>query len=188
METSDVRRRLRGAIDQAKRRAADRRAVADEASRVWAERLPEAVLPAFQGVLNALSGEGFKFTLSTPGETARLSPERSSAEFLEIALDTNRELPAVVLRSTGGRGSRTRVAGSCSGRRPGATTRWATCGGGPSWRATSSAPRRCCWRWTRGATPTPCSFSTGRRALSLALSGLRTNFLQLFIPIELGLY
>ena len=56
METSDVRRRLRGAIEQAKRRAADRRAVADEASRVWAERLPEAVVPAFQGLLNASNG------------------------------------------------------------------------------------------------------------------------------------
>jgi len=107
METSDVRRRLRGAIEQAKRRAADRRGVADEASRVWRERLPDVIVPAFQAVLNALSGDGFKFSLSTPGETARLSPERSSAEFVEIALDTNRELPAVVVRSTRGRGSRT---------------------------------------------------------------------------------
>ena len=107
MEVSDVRRRLRGAIDQAKRRAADRRAVADEASRVWSERLPEAVVPALLAVQNALSGEGYKFTLSTPGETVRLSPDRSSAEFVEIALDTNRDLPAVLIRSTRGRGSRT---------------------------------------------------------------------------------
>jgi len=107
VETSDVRRRLRGAIEQAKRRAADRRALADEASRVWAERLPDAVVPAFQSVLNVLSGDGFKFSLSTPGETARLSAERSSAEFVEVALDTNRELPAVIVRSTRGRGSRT---------------------------------------------------------------------------------
>ena len=107
METSDVRRRLRGAIEQAKRRAADRRAVADEASRVWAERLPEAIVPAFQAVLNVLSGDGFKFSLSTPGEAARLSSDRSSAEFVEVALDTSRELPAVIVRSTRGRGSRT---------------------------------------------------------------------------------
>jgi hypothetical protein len=107
METSDVRRRLRGAIEEAKRRAADRRAVSDEASRVWRERLPDAVVPAFHAVLNALSGDGFKFSMSTPGETARLSPERSSAEFIEIALDTNRERPAVIVRSTRGRGSRT---------------------------------------------------------------------------------
>ena len=107
METSDVRRRLRGAIDEARRRAADRRAVADEASRVWAGRLPEAIVPAFHSVLNALSGEGFKFSLSTPGETARLSPERSSAEFVEMSLDATRELPAVIVRSRRGRGSRT---------------------------------------------------------------------------------
>jgi hypothetical protein len=74
---------------------------------VWAERLPEVVVPAFQAVLNALSGDGFKFSLSTPGGTARLSPERSSAEFVEVALDTNRELPGVIVRSTRGRGSRT---------------------------------------------------------------------------------
>jgi hypothetical protein len=107
METSDVRRRLRGAIEQAKRRAADHRAVADEASRVWSQSFPDTVVPAFQGVQNALSGEGFKFSLSTPGETARLSPDRSSAEFVEIALDSSRELPAVIVRSTRGRGSRT---------------------------------------------------------------------------------
>jgi hypothetical protein len=107
MEVSDVRRRLRGAIEQAKRRAADRRGVVDEASRVWAERLPDAVVPACHAVHNALTGEGFRFSVSTPGETARLSPERSSAEFVEIALDTNREPPAVVVRSTRGRGNRT---------------------------------------------------------------------------------
>jgi len=107
MEISDVRRRLRGAIDQAKRRAADHRAVAAEASRVWSQCLPETIVPAFQAVHNALSGDGLKFSLSTPGETARLSPERSSAEFVEMSLDTNRDLPAVLLRSTRGRGSRT---------------------------------------------------------------------------------
>lgn len=107
METSDVRRRLRSAIEQARRRAADRRGVSDEASRVWAERLPDAVVPGFQAVLNALSGEGFKFGLSTPGQSARLSPERSSGEFVEMALDTTGELPAVIVRSTRGRGNRT---------------------------------------------------------------------------------
>jgi len=107
MEPSDVRRRLRGAIEQAKRRAADRRAVADEASRVWAGRLPEAIVPAFQAMQNVLNGEGYRFTVSTPGETARLSLERSAGEYVEMALDTERELPAVVVRSTRGRGSRT---------------------------------------------------------------------------------
>ena len=107
METSDVRRRLRGAIEQAKRRAMDRRAVADEASKVWAGRLVEAIVPAFHAMQNVLNGEGYRFTVSTPGETARLAVERSTGEFVEMALDTERELPAVVVRSTRGRGSRT---------------------------------------------------------------------------------
>jgi hypothetical protein len=107
MEISDVRRRLRGAIDKAKRRVADHRAVADEASRVWAEKLTESIVPAFQAVQSALSGENYRFTVSTPGQTARLSPEKSPAEFVEMALDTERELPAVLIRSTRGRGSRT---------------------------------------------------------------------------------
>lgn len=106
MEPSDVRRRLRGAIEQAKRHAADRRAVADEASRVWAERLPTAVVPAFHALQNVLNGEGYRVSVSTPGETARLSLERSAEEFVEMALDTEREPPAVVVRSTRGRGRR----------------------------------------------------------------------------------
>jgi len=106
MEVSEVRRRLRGAIEEAKRRAADRRALADEAARVWEERLTDAVEPAFQAVLSALSGEGFRFSVSTPAGTARLSLERSPAEFIEMGLDTERDLPAVLVRSTRGRGRR----------------------------------------------------------------------------------
>lgn len=107
MEPSDLRRRLRGALEQANRRAADRRAVADEASHLWAQRLTEAVVPAFHAMQNVLNGEGHRFSVSTPGEAARLSPQRSAGEFIEMVLDSDRELPAVLVRSTRGRGSRT---------------------------------------------------------------------------------
>jgi hypothetical protein len=107
MEVSDVRRRLRHAIDEAKRHAADRRARVDQAARTWSERLPDAVVPAVHAVHSALAGEGYRFTVSTPGDTAHLALERSAAEFVEVALDTDRESPAVVLRSTRGRGRRT---------------------------------------------------------------------------------
>jgi hypothetical protein len=106
MEVSEVRRRIRGAIEEAKHRAADRRALADEAARVWEERLAEAVEPAFQAVQSALSGEGFRFSVSTPAGTARLALERSPAEYIEMALDTERDIPAVLVRSTRGRGRR----------------------------------------------------------------------------------
>jgi hypothetical protein len=106
MEVSDVRRRLRGAIEEAKRRAAERRGRVDEASRAWAEVLTATVEPAFHTLASALSGEGHRFKVLTPGGAARLALERSAEEFIELALDTAREEPAVMLRSTRGRGRR----------------------------------------------------------------------------------
>ncbi|HYT65895.1 MAG TPA: hypothetical protein VEL51_05730 [Vicinamibacterales bacterium] len=106
MEVSDVRRRLRGAIEDAKRRAADRRARADEASRAWQEVLPTIAVPAFHAMASALTGEGHRFKVLTPGDAVRLSPERSAEEFIELVLDTARDMPALMVHSTRGRGRR----------------------------------------------------------------------------------
>ncbi len=107
MEVSDVRRRLRAALEEARRRAAERRGRRDEATRAWERLLPEVAVPAFHMLASALTGEGHRFTVVTPGAAVRLSPERSSAEFIELALDSERDDPALVLRSTRGRGRRT---------------------------------------------------------------------------------
>jgi hypothetical protein len=106
MEVSDVRRRLRGAIEEARRRSAERRARADEASRTWERILPEIAAPAFHTLAGALVGEGHRFKVTTPGEAVRLSPERSAEEFVELSLDSQRDAPALMLRSTRGRGRR----------------------------------------------------------------------------------
>jgi hypothetical protein len=106
MEVSDVRRRLRAAIEDAKRRSAERRTRADEAARAWDDVLTPVVVPAFHAVASALSGEGLRFKVETPGTAARLAPERSPGEFVELALDTEREGPAVLIRSSRGRGRR----------------------------------------------------------------------------------
>ncbi len=106
MEVSDVRRRLRGAIEDAKRRAADRRARADEASRAWQEVLPTIAVPAVHAMASALTGEGHRFKVLTPGDAVRLSPERSAEEFIELVLDTARDMPALMVHSTRGRGRR----------------------------------------------------------------------------------
>lgn len=101
-----MRRRLRAAIDEAKRQSAERRARVDAASRAWEDVLPATVVPAFHALSQALAAEGHRFKVLTPGESARLSVERSAEEFIELALDTAREVPAVMLRSTRGRGRR----------------------------------------------------------------------------------
>ena len=106
MEVSDVRRRIRSAIETARARRAEKRVRADEASRAYEPFLAAVAVPAFHSVAGALTGEGHRFNVITPAGTVRMSPERTSEDFIELALDTERERPAVVLRSARGRGRR----------------------------------------------------------------------------------
>jgi hypothetical protein len=106
MEVSDVRRRIRTAIEAARARGVERRARTDEASKAYDQFLDGIAVPAFHSVANALTGEGHRFNVITPGRTVRLSPERASEDFIELALDTERDRPAVVLRASRGRGRR----------------------------------------------------------------------------------
>jgi hypothetical protein len=106
MEVSDVRRRIRAAIDSARLRAAERRTHTDEASRAYDAVLEATAVPAFHTVVNALTGEGHRFTVITPGRAVRMSPERSAADFIELSLDTERDTPAVMLLTSRGRGRR----------------------------------------------------------------------------------
>jgi hypothetical protein len=106
MEVSDVRRRLRSAIDDAKKRSAERRTRVDDARRAWERLLPEVAVPTFHTMAGALTAEGHRFKVFTPGEAVRLSLERSAEEFVELSLDTDRDEPALLLRSTRGRGRR----------------------------------------------------------------------------------
>ena len=106
MEVSEVRRRLRSAIDDAKKRAGERRTRVDDARRAWEHLLPEMAVPTFHTMAGALTAEGHRFKVFTPGEAVRLSLERSAEEFVELSLDTERDEPALLLRSTRGRGRR----------------------------------------------------------------------------------
>lgn len=106
MEVSDVRRRLRGAIDDARRRADARRVRRDEATRTWESVLNDVAVPAFHQLAAALTAEGYRFQVVTPGATARLVPDRGGEEFVEISLDLEGEEPVVMIRSTRGRGRR----------------------------------------------------------------------------------
>jgi len=106
MEVSDVRRRLRTAIEEARRHADERRAKKDAAVREWERVLTEIAIPVFQQLALALNAEGHRFQVVTPGAAVRLVPERGGEEFVELALDTDGDEPAVMIRSTRGRGRR----------------------------------------------------------------------------------
>ena len=106
MEVSDVRRRLRAAIEEARRNAEQRRQRKDDAARAWEHALETVITPAFHQLASALTAEGYRFKVVTPGATARLVPERGGEEFVEIALDSDGDEPMVMIRSTRGRGRR----------------------------------------------------------------------------------
>jgi hypothetical protein len=106
MEVSDVRRRLRGAIEQAKRRAAERRTRVDQAWRDYEQFLSAIAVPATHTVAQALAGEGHRFKVLTPGQTVRLAAEFTPDNYVEISLDTDGDAPAVMVHSSRGRGRR----------------------------------------------------------------------------------
>ena len=105
-ELTDLRRRVRQAIQDAKRRAGDRRTARDEASKAWATAVAEVVEPEATVMAAALTGEGLPFRLETPRGTIRLVSERSADDYIEIVLDDSdeRDVPEVIGRSVMGRG------------------------------------------------------------------------------------
>jgi len=106
MEVSDVRRRVRSAIEESRRQAEERRVKKDTAVREWERVLADVAIPVFHQIALALNAEGYRYQVTTPGAAVRLVPERGGEEFLELALDTEHDDPAVTLRSTRGRGRR----------------------------------------------------------------------------------
>lgn len=106
MEVSDVRRRLRGAIEQARQSAAGRRVRSDEASRAYEEFLAQRAVPLFHQVASALVAEGHMFKVFTPAGSVRLASERTPDEFIELTLDAASDPPQVVGRTSRARGRR----------------------------------------------------------------------------------
>jgi hypothetical protein len=106
METSVVRRRVMETIEHARRTAASRRAVADEANREYAVFLEQIAVPMFRQIAGALKASAYPFTVSTPSGSVRLTSDRTGQDFLEVFLDTSGDRPAVLLRTSRVRGSR----------------------------------------------------------------------------------
>jgi hypothetical protein len=105
-ELTDLRRRVRQAMQDAKRNAAQRREARDEASKAWDTAVAEIVEPAATQMAAALTGEGVPFRLETPRGTIRLVSDRSKNDYIEIVLDADdeRDVPEVIGRNVVGRG------------------------------------------------------------------------------------
>jgi len=106
IETSELRKRLRAAIDQSRRTATARRARLDEAAAAYRQFLETIAAPIVHVLANALLAEGYKFTVFTPNGGLRMGSAKNAEDFIEFALDASQAEPFVVLRVNETRGRR----------------------------------------------------------------------------------
>jgi hypothetical protein len=106
MDVSDVRRRLRGAIEKSRQQAAERRVRSDAAARDYEEFLARKAVPLFHQLASALVADGHHFKVFSPAGSVRLASDRSPEEFVELTLDTDADPPQVIGRTSRGRGRR----------------------------------------------------------------------------------
>ena len=109
MEVGDIRKRVRHTIDASRRAAAARRVQVADAERDGAGILAGVVSPLFTVVAAALKAEGYRFRMLTPAGAVRLASEAASDDYIEVALDTLRDPPALVGRTSRSRGRRVMV-------------------------------------------------------------------------------
>ena len=107
MEVSQVRKRLKTAIDASRERAASRRQRMAEAEGAYEKFLTEVATPVARQVANAMKAEGYSFTVFTPGNGLRLASDRSRDDFIDVGLDTSGDKPEIMGRVSQQRGSRT---------------------------------------------------------------------------------
>jgi hypothetical protein len=106
IETSELRKRLRHAIDERRKNTAARRQKVDAAAAAYTELLELVATPIVQMLANALRAEGHNFTVFTPNGGLRMSLAKSADDFIEFVLDTAQDEPFAALRVNRTRGRR----------------------------------------------------------------------------------
>jgi hypothetical protein len=101
-----VSKRVRFAIEQARRDSAERRGRAAEARTNYDAFLQKAAIPVFRMFANILKAENLPFEVMTPADGVRLQSERSRDDAIEIELDTSADPPQPLVTITRVRGSR----------------------------------------------------------------------------------
>jgi hypothetical protein len=94
-------------MDKARQASVERRARTDAAARDYEVFLSDRAAPVFHQIAAALKAEGYAFKVFTPAGSIRLASDRSPDEMIELLFDDGSDPPAVVGRTTRGRGRRT---------------------------------------------------------------------------------
>lgn len=106
IETSELRKRVRHAIDERRKLTAARRTKLDEAAAAYTDLLEMTATPLVQKLANVLKADGHNFTVFTPNGGLRMALAKSADDFIEFALDTSQDEPVAVLRVNRTRGRR----------------------------------------------------------------------------------
>lgn len=106
VDVAVVRKRVRFAIEQARRDQAERRGRVAEARKAYEEFLENTVIPVFRMFANVLKAEGLSFEVMTPAGGVRLQSERHRDDAIEMELDTTADPPVPQVTITRTRGSR----------------------------------------------------------------------------------
>jgi len=109
MDTSDLRKRILRALDDARKDAHARRTTVDDAARAYATFLNDVVVPLMRQASTVLNAEGHKFSVHTPASGVRLVSDTAPETFLEIELDTAAASPQVIGRVSLQRGRQGQV-------------------------------------------------------------------------------
>jgi hypothetical protein len=107
VETGDVSRRLKIAMETAQAQAVERRTRDARAAAAYDSFLEDVAGPVARQLANALKVEGVPFTLFTPAGGLRLASDRNRHDFIELALERGAADLQVVGHVSHARGSRT---------------------------------------------------------------------------------
>lgn len=105
-DPAQLRKRLRTAIEAARRASATRREQATAAAREYEVFLETRAVPAFRAIANVLRAEGIPFELMTPLGGVRLVSGRNRDDAIDLELDTTLDPPQPLLSVVQSRGSR----------------------------------------------------------------------------------
>ncbi len=106
IETSELRKRVRAAIEHSRKSAAARRKTLEDAAAAYKVLLESTATPLVRMMANALQAEGFNFTVFTPNGGLRMALAKSADDFIEFTLDASEDEPFAALRVHRTRGRR----------------------------------------------------------------------------------
>jgi hypothetical protein len=106
IDPAQLRKRVKAAIDGARRASATRRERATAAAREYEEFLETRAVPAFRSIANVLRSEGIPFEVMTPSGGVRLVYDRNRDDAIDLELDSTLDPPQPLLSVVQSRGSR----------------------------------------------------------------------------------